>query len=152
MVVGVINPSGVDKNSPPPLIVRLLKQLSPIKWAIEGLLVGEFKGMDLRPPKNRQLPFQRIRDLPKIGAFVMVKNGDQILDVLGLADTTYEGVMRHMMVLSAANLAISWIGLEWNRASSHNGMEKPATPRTKSHTNTNAPQTLQAPIVTSGIH
>ena len=145
MVVGVINPSGVDKKSPPPMVVKLLKQLSPIKWAIEGLLVGEFKGMDLRPTKGgRQMPWQKIRDLPKIGAFVMVQNGDQILETLGLDDVTYDGVMKHMAILAIANLCIGWLGLEMNRSKSRtsSGMKK-----RKYRRDTNAPDVLQIPLV-----
>lgn len=113
MVVGIINPSGVDKDSPPPAVVKLLKQLSPIKWAIEGLLVAEFEGMDLRRKGHK--PWQRIPELPKLGALTMVQNGDQILSALGLENTTYENVIIRMSMLSLANLVVSCIGLEATR-------------------------------------
>jgi ABC-type multidrug transport system ATPase subunit len=113
MVVGVINPSGIDKDSPPPTIVRFLKSISPIKWAIEGLLIAEFKGIDLRT--KGQNPWERIRDLPKFGAFTMVKNGDQILQSLGLEGATYDRAVRRMIILSFSNLFLSWIGLEESR-------------------------------------
>jgi len=117
IAVGIINPSGVDKTSPPPLVVKMLKQMSPIKWAIEALVVGEFRGMDLRPP-GPNMPWQRVKDLPKMGAFVMVNDGDQILDSLGLEHATYENIMNRMALLSTANLVVSWVGLEWNRRTS----------------------------------
>ena len=46
MVVGVINPSGIDPDTPPNRIMRLLKAGSPIKWAIEALVTAEFRGME----------------------------------------------------------------------------------------------------------
>mmetsp|Transcript_12465 Transcript_12465/g.19210 ORF Transcript_12465/g.19210 Transcript_12465/m.19210 type:complete len:656 (-) Transcript_12465:48-2015(-) len=117
IAVAVINPSGVDKTSPPPLVVKLLKLMSPIKWAIEALVVEEFRGMDLREG-GPNMPWQRIKDLPKMGAFVMVENGDQVLDSLGLEDATYNTIMNRMALLSTANLAVSWFGLEWHRRTS----------------------------------
>ena len=112
MAVGIINPSGVDKTNPPPALVRYLKLASPIKWAIEALCVGEFKGMDLHSSSSLRLPWrQRVRDLPKIGAFAMVRNGDQILDVLGLKDARLDDILKSMAILSGANLLVSWVGL-----------------------------------------
>ena len=116
MVVGVINPSGVDRqsssSSQTPGVVKLLKVCSPIKWAIEAVLIGEFQGVDLR--EKGQMPWDRIRGLPKFGAFAMVQNGDQILASLGLDTCTYQSVMRHMALLVFWNLCLSWIGLELN--------------------------------------
>lgn len=141
MVVGIINPSGVVKGSPPPTVVRLLKQLSPIKWAIEGLLVAEFKGMDLR--SKGQKPWQRIRDLPKLGAFTMVQDGDQILAALGLEKISYEYVMRRMSMLSLANLVVSWIGLEATRARS----QTPKSTTKKTGSDTNVQGSVRVPVV-----
>ena len=45
MVVGVINPSGVDSDAPPNRVMEWLKFGSPIKWAIEALVTAEFRGM-----------------------------------------------------------------------------------------------------------
>ena len=52
-----------------------------------------------------------LRDLPKIGALALVKNGDQVLEELGLAKETYTSAMLHLAALSAANLLLSWLGL-----------------------------------------
>lgn len=128
MVVGVINPSGVNRTLPPPtLVIRLLKFASPIRLAIESLLIGEFKGMSFKGDRDSNEAVNRssttlaqyvslwrskINDLPKLGAFSMVKDGDHVLEVLGLETITYCGVMRHMMLLSMTNLLISWIGLK----------------------------------------
>ena len=155
MVVGVINPSGVDKNSPVPMAVKLLKVLSPIKWAIEGLLVGEFKGMDLKP--RGQKPWQRIRDLPRFGAFAMVQNGAQILGSLGLDDATQDGIIKHLAVLSALNFCISWVGLELNRSGRGSwtfrstAKRETTSPGDLSQRDTNAPQVFKVPIVANGI-
>jgi len=109
MVVGIINPSGVDSTNGPPLLVKLLQQVSPIKWAIEALCVAEYKGMELREGHSR---WGRIRDLPKMGAFSLVQNGSQILEALGLEKSTYTSTMRHLAIISGANLFLSWLGLE----------------------------------------
>ena len=46
MVVGVINPSGVDSDAPRNRVMEFLKFGSPIKWAIEALVTSEFQGME----------------------------------------------------------------------------------------------------------
>ncbi len=45
MVVGIINPSGVDSEEPPNWVINRLAFFSPIKWAIESLVTAEFRGM-----------------------------------------------------------------------------------------------------------
>lgn len=45
MVVGIINPSGVDPNNPPHQLIQLIRMGSPIKWAIEALVTAEFRSM-----------------------------------------------------------------------------------------------------------
>ena len=45
MVVGIINPSGVDIDEPPNHIMEVLSFFSPVKWAIESLVTAEFTGM-----------------------------------------------------------------------------------------------------------
>jgi len=45
MVVGIINPSGVDLDEPPNRIMDCLSFFSPIKWAVESLVTAEFSGM-----------------------------------------------------------------------------------------------------------
>ena len=116
MVVGVINPSGVDKSRPQPQILKWLKRASPIKWAVEALCVAEYRGMKFEDPTAR-FPWQKFRHLPKVGAFVMVRNGDQVLDALGLEDATYEEIMRHLAILSGVNLLVSWLGLHFGGTS-----------------------------------
>jgi hypothetical protein len=116
MTVGVINPSGVDPSDPQPMVVSALKQMSPIAFAVKAVCLAEYRGMEFGDPNgpNRNI-FSRgrslLRDLPKMGALALVKNGDQVLNELGLKDETYRGAMRHLVFLSAVNLLISWIGL-----------------------------------------
>ena len=52
MVVGIINPSGVDPERPPPQLVRWMKRLSPFTYAIEALCIGEFEGVQFRNAKG----------------------------------------------------------------------------------------------------
>lgn len=119
MSVGVINPSGVDASEPKPVIVEALKCLSPVAYAIKAVCIKEYSGMEFQDPsgqtKNMFLRGRNVlRDLPKMGALALVKNGDQVLKELGLGNETYSGAMRHLILLSAANLIISWIGLSFH--------------------------------------
>lgn len=45
MVVGIINPSGVDSDDPPNWVMDRLAFFSPVRWAIESLITAEFRGM-----------------------------------------------------------------------------------------------------------
>ena len=58
----VINPSGVSKEKQSPLIA-FLKLFSPIKYAIEAILISEFHGLEF----GVQGKAWRWLDLPKMG-------------------------------------------------------------------------------------
>lgn len=109
MVVGVINPSGVDLLHPPPPIVRIMKYFSPFSFAIEALCLGEYPGMEFDTAGRGW--FQRFSDLPKMGGLAMVRNGDQVIEALGLADKNYSAIMKQLAMLSLGNLAVGWLGL-----------------------------------------
>lgn len=110
MVVGIINPSGVDTTHTPPWFLKYLRWASPIHWAIEALCLAEYRGMKFED-KSARWPWQKFRDLPKIGGLAFVRNGDQVLDALGLSNATYENVMKNLAILSGINLLLSWLGL-----------------------------------------
>jgi len=111
MAVGVINPSGVDASDPPPAIIQWLKNASPIKWTIEALCVSEFRDMDFADTERKR--WQALRDLPKMGGLALVKNGNQVLEALGLSDLTYECIMERLTMLAGISLLLSWFGLSW---------------------------------------
>lgn len=117
MVIGIINPSGVDKFRPPPLYLQYLKLASPIKWAVEALCIGEYTGMQFDTKTGRRWPWQRLKDLPKMGGLALVENGDQVLEALGLQDLTYNHVMGRLAVLSGIYLLLSWTGLHFGGTS-----------------------------------
>lgn len=108
MVVGVINPSGVDPQKQPPVLVQWMKKFSPFAYAVEALCLGEYPGMSFA--KSRGL-FAKVRNLPKMGGLALVQNGDQVIEALGLAGQTYANAMRHLGTLSAGFLVMSWVGL-----------------------------------------
>ena len=121
MTVGIINPAGVDHSEPQPALIRILKQLSPIAFAIKALCLAEYRGMefeDLRHKEKRRfvdvLSSSRdvLKELPKMGALALVQNGDQVLVELGLEKHNYENAMKHLAFLSIGNLFLSWIGLK----------------------------------------
>lgn len=138
MVVGVINPSGVDSSAArahTPLYIRFLKDISPFRFCIEALCLGEYPGMqfvdeytmtnDNQRNKRRGLLgslmlitrhwWGRVSNLPRMGALAMVRNGDQVIEALGLEHQTWQGAMRQLAILTAGNLFLSWMGLVFHQ-------------------------------------
>ena len=111
MVLGVINPSGVDSNETQPIIIRLLKLSSPIKWAVEALCVAEFRGIEFVKQTRRGIFRTLVSDAPKMGALALVQNGDQVLDALGLTNITWESSMKALGKLTGVNLLLAFLGL-----------------------------------------
>jgi len=109
MAVGIINPSGVDASAQIPWLIRILKRLSPIGMAIEGLCVAEYKGMKFNDGGKRW----GLKELPRMGGLALVQNGDQVLEALALQTKTYSGIMQDLATLSALNLLMSWVGLSF---------------------------------------
>lgn len=103
----VINPSGVDSSAKIPFFIQFLKRISPIGMAIEALCIAEYKGMSFSEKGMRW----SLKDLPRMGGLALVRNGDQVIDALGLNNKSYEGLMNNMLIVSAMNLCLSWFGL-----------------------------------------
>mmetsp|Transcript_21081 Transcript_21081/g.44051 ORF Transcript_21081/g.44051 Transcript_21081/m.44051 type:complete len:170 (+) Transcript_21081:1540-2049(+) len=118
MVCGIINPSGVDLNRPPPALVQALKAMSPFRFAIEALCLGEYPGMEFHRDQKGGW-FQTVRNLPRMGAMAMVQNGDQVIEALGLQHQTYSNAMKELAILSVEFWGLSWLGLQvqqmWSR-------------------------------------
>lgn len=108
MVVGVINPSGVSADEPPNRVMELIKMGSPIKWAIEALVTAEFRGMKF--DKDRDF-WGNVKELPRMGGLALVKDGDEVLDALGLSNAVYSEIMQKLSILSGVYLLFSWVGL-----------------------------------------
>jgi ABC-type multidrug transport system ATPase subunit len=83
MIVGVINPSGVDPTKPKPLLVRWVKELSPFASAIEALCIGEYPGVRFQFPKRGIS--ERLRNIPRMGglALVSVSSNNDFHGMLG---------------------------------------------------------------------
>lgn len=111
MVVGVINPSGVDSDAPRNRVMEFLKFGSPIKWAIEALVTSEFQGMEFG--ENDKGRWGQLKDLPRMGALAMVKDGDNVLKNLGLGNVEYSDLMEKLALLSGGYLLLSWLGLSY---------------------------------------
>jgi hypothetical protein len=107
MVIGIINPSGVDPSVSPPLFLQAIKLLSPFAYCIEALCLGEYPGMEFA----RKGWLGRVKNLPRLGGLAFVKNGDQVIEALGLNDKTFEGSMKQLAMLTAANFLMSWVGM-----------------------------------------
>lgn len=99
----------MDESTKTPFIVQLLKNISPIGMSIEALCIAEYKGMDFAEDGMRW----SLKDLPRMGGLALVRNGDQVIDALGLKNKTYKGVMNNLVVASSMNLLVSWFGLSY---------------------------------------
>ena len=108
MVVGVINPSGVSTDEAPNRVMEWIKMFSPIKWAIEALVTAEFRGMTF--DKDRDF-WGNLKELPRMGGLAMVRDGDEVLDALGLGTANYDEIMKNLAKLSGVFLVFSWLGL-----------------------------------------
>jgi len=118
MVVGIINPSGVDVTAPTPPLVTFFKRISPIAWSIEALVVAEFSGMTFAPTRSF-FGFQNLRNLPRMGALALVQNGDDVLQALGV-NVKFDAALSHMATLSLVNFVSSWVCLSlWNTGLEH---------------------------------
>jgi len=111
MCVGVINPSGVDKLEVDSPILNVLKLSSPVRWTIESLCLSEFRGMEFVSSCKKRAWWRP--GVPGMGAFALVRNGDQVLDALGLGDALYSEKMKSLGLLTAANFLFSWFGLSF---------------------------------------
>lgn len=126
MVVGVINPSGVDPSKPKPAVVRILKRLSPFASCIEALCLGEYPGMTFAAERGGW--FRRASNFPRMGGLALVRNGDQVIQALGLNGVTYEGAMKHLALLCAGNFVVSWLGLLFHQRTSPGKKSKQGRP------------------------
>jgi len=148
MVVGIINPSGVDPSRPPPRLVRWMKVCSPFAYAIEALCVAEYKGVQFQHARGF---LGRLKGATRIGGLAMIdvsdwlrgctharsdgffrcstycisyalvqsnvcglsrtQSGDIVLEALGLKSQTFAGAMKHLAIITAGNLLLSWCGL-----------------------------------------
>ncbi|GKY94789.1 hypothetical protein MPSEU_000444100 [Mayamaea pseudoterrestris] len=106
MVVGIINPSGSSASIEIPWYLRALKLVSPFTHSIESLCLGEYPGMQFL----KQGLLGRMGNL-RMGGLAFVRNGDQVIDALGLQGKTFEGTMKQLAMLTAANFFLSWVGL-----------------------------------------
>ena len=100
MVTGIINPSGAGAGAapgapPPAPLWRLARALSPIRWAIEALCVGEFEGMEIDAKASR---------LPQMGGLALVSSGDMVLERLGVPRDAARP-LRRLAALSVAHAA-----------------------------------------------
>lgn len=61
------------------------------------------------------LSWGQLKDLPKLGALAIVRDGDTVLTSLGLGLQDYSTLMMKLVYLSGIYLSISWIGLTFFR-------------------------------------
>lgn len=113
MIVGIINPSGVSSEGRPNQIMTFLRILSPIRWAIEAIVTAEFRDMIF--PRADRGSLGNLKNLPKMGGLALVKDGNEVLRNLGLAEASYSDLMLKLGFLSSFYLVVSWLGLTFAR-------------------------------------
>lgn len=126
MVVGIINPSGVDPTATSPALVQLFKYYSPIASAVEALVVAEFSGMKFASTHSL-FSLNKLRELPRMGGLALVQNGDEALYALGLAGVKFDSVLSHMALLSLVNFGLSWFFLSISNSSKVKRWKRKAT-------------------------
>jgi ABC-type multidrug transport system ATPase subunit len=146
MVVGVINPSGVDPSKPMPFILEFVKKFSPFAHCIEALCLGEYPGMTFYPEPGENW-FKRFSKLPKMGGLAMVRNGDQVIDALGLRGKTFEGSMKSLLWISGFNLLSSWIGLLFHQNRKRTKPTQSSYERNKSRIQSGLKRSQPVPVV-----
>ena len=104
MVLGIINPAGQACAKPPSAGVRLLANVSPIKWAVRSVVGAELRGMALERGS--------LRDAPRIGGLALATSGDEVLEQLGIMDDTPARCARRLAQLLQAGAALLDYGLD----------------------------------------
>lgn len=98
MVLGIINPAGASENGEDklPFFLRFLKAASPIRWAIESLCCGEFRGMKLTRERGLAM-----------GGLMGVRSGDAVLDALGLGKKEWMDGVRNLAFVGLIELGVA---------------------------------------------
>ena len=106
MVLGVLNPAGVDPTAQPSRLLQLVSHASPIKWSIRHLCCLELRGMELS---------RSAKEAPRMGGLALVTSGDEVLERLGLEHETSARCTRAQLSLLLAEMAVALAGLHWTK-------------------------------------
>lgn len=111
MLVGVIDPAGADAESDGALM-STLRTLSPIRHAIEALCLAELKDVRFAKSSGGKGPgFMRaLADAPKLGALAGVRNGNEVLERLGVPEN-FSAPMVGLGSLGALHLLAGLVAL-----------------------------------------
>jgi len=102
-----------------PAIVRRLKRASPFGHCVDALVLSEFGGVTKFGRKSL-LSWPR---RPRFGGLARAKTGDDVVRLCGLSSKTFGACMRSLVLVSLANLVISYLGMVRH--------EEPAAGRTR---------------------
>ena len=80
MVLGILNPAGAADAKPPSAAMSAVSHASPIKWSVRALCCAELRGLELTPSS--------LASVPRMGGLALVRSGDEVLERLGLAQST----------------------------------------------------------------
>jgi len=103
MLVGVIDPAGAS-SEPDGFLMRTLRQLSPVRHAINALCISELKDLELAKKKGGFL--RQLADAPQMGALAGIRSGNEVLDKLGIL-TSFEEPLKCLGLLAGLHLAAS---------------------------------------------
>jgi len=111
VLVGTINPAGIDPTTSKPKLVRALKLFSPFSACIEALLVSEYQGVRV----HKVSVVQARRE--GLGGTEYVRSGDQVLQALGIGNVRFSSALKRLALLTTWYLFVALIGLQRQTAS-----------------------------------
>ena len=76
---------------------------SPIKWSVRALCCAELRGLELAPSS--------LASVPRMGGLALVRSGDEVLERLGLAQSTAGASLHHLALVTAAECAVALVGM-----------------------------------------
>lgn len=78
-----------------------------------ALAVAEFTDMQFETSRS-WFGLKKLRDITRLGGVALVKNGEEVLDALGLKGIRYTQVMQHMALLSFINFGLCFAALHFS--------------------------------------
>ena len=103
MVLGILNPAGAADAKPPSAAMSVVSHASPIKWSVRALCCAELRGLELAPSS--------LASVPRMGGLALVRSGDEVLERLGLAQSTAGASLHHLALVTAAECAVALVGM-----------------------------------------
>ena len=70
---------------------------------VRALCCAELRGLELAPSS--------LASVPRMGGLALVRSGDEVLERLGLAQSTAGASLHHLALVTAAECAVALVGM-----------------------------------------